>query len=264
MTQYAVNLDFEKAEMIRKKIDHLEQYQSRSVIVSKHLDNLDVFTIVKESDIAFVNYLIIQNGTIIQTHTVELQINLEEDEAAVLIFAIAQLRKSFNSSAKEIVIPFSIDYPENEIQITVPKAGDKLKLIELSQKNVYHFREELRRQKTLYLEQNDEAQRKVLIELQSNLGLQELPVHIECFDNSNFQGSYPVSAMVCFKNGIPSKKDYRHFNVKTVSGINDFATMKEVVYRRYKRLSIEQQRLPQLVIIDGGKGPVKCCHGKHS
>ena len=254
MTEYAANLGFEKAEMIRKKIDHLEQYQSRSVIVSKHLDNLDVFTIVKESDIAFVNYLIIQNGTIIQTHNVELQTNLEEDEAAVLIFAIAQLRKSFNSSAKEIVIPFNIDYPENDIQITVPKGGDKLRLIELSQKNVHHFREELRRQKILHLEQSNEAQYKVLLELQAQLGLQELPVHIECFDNSNFQGSYPVSAMVCFKNGLPSKKDYRHFNVKTVGGINDFASMKEVVYRRYKRLSDEQQPLPQLVIIDGGKG----------
>jgi len=254
MSEYASKLDFEKAEMIRKKIDHLEQYQSRSVIVSKHLGNLDVFTIVKESDIAFVNYLMIQNGTIIQTHTVELQTNLEEDEAAVLIFAIAQLRKNFNSSAKEIVIPLSVDYPESDIQITIPKGGDKLKLIELSQKNVLHFREELRRQKILHLEQNNESQHQVLLELQVQLGLQELPTHIECFDNSNFQGSYPVSAMVCFKNGLPSKKDYRHFNVKTVEGINDFATMKEVVYRRYKRLSNEQQTLPQLVIIDGGKG----------
>jgi len=254
MGKYAAELDFEKAEMTRKKIDYLEKYQARSVIVSKHLDNLDVFTIVKELNISFVNYLMIQNGTIIQTNTVELQTNLDENEADVLVFAIAQLRKRFNSAANEITVPFSIDYPEKEIQITVPKAGDKLKLIELSQKNVYHFREELRRQKTLYLEQNDEAQRKVLIELQSKLGLQELPAHIECFDNSNFQGSYPVSAMVCFKNGIPSKKDYRHFNVKTVAGINDFATMKEVVYRRYKRLYSEQQPLPQLVIIDGGKG----------
>ena len=127
-------------------------------------------------------------------------------------------------------------------------------MIELSQKNVQHFKEELRRQKTLHIERNNEAQHKVLLELRQQLGLQELPVHIECFDNSNFQGSYPVSAMVCFKNGFPSKKDYRHFNVKTVTGINDFATMKEVVYRRYKRLIDEEQLLPQLVIIDGGKG----------
>ncbi|HEY2728258.1 MAG TPA: excinuclease ABC subunit UvrC [Parafilimonas sp.] len=254
MNEYASKLDFEKAEFTRKKIDHLEQYQARSVIVSKHLNNLDVFTIVKESDIAFVNYLMVQNGTIIQTHTVELQTNLEENEADILIFAIAQLRESFNSTGNEIVVPFDIDYPEKEIKITVPKAGDKLKLVELSQKNVHYFREDLKRQKMLHLEQSNEAQHKVLYELQHQLGLQELPVHIECFDNSNFQGSYPVSAMVCFKNGLPSKKDYRHFNVKTVTGINDFATMKEVVYRRYKRLINEEQPLPQLVIIDGGKG----------
>jgi excinuclease ABC subunit C len=254
MNEYASKLDFERAELTRKKIEHLEQYQVRSVIVSKHLNNLDIFTIEKESNIAFVNYLMVQNGTIIQTDTVELQINLEETEADILIFAIAQLRESFNSTAKEIVVPFLIDYPEKDIQITVPKGGDKLKLIELSQKNVQHFKEELRKQKILHIERNDEAQHKILLELQRQLGLQELPVHIECFDNSNFQGSYPVSAMVCFRNGLPSKKDYRHFNVKTVTGINDFATMKEVVYRRYKRLVDEEQALPQLVIIDGGKG----------
>jgi len=254
MHEQAANLNFEKAELIRKKIDHLEQYQARSVIVSRHLNNLDVFTIEKESDFAFVNYLMIQNGTIIQTHTVELRINLEENEQDILIFAIAQLRENFNSTAQEIVVPFVIDYPEKNIQVTVPKGGDKLKLIELSQKNVAHFKEELKRQKILHLEQSNEKQHNVLIELQQRLGLQELPVHIECFDNSNFQGSYPVSAMVCFKNSLPSKKDYRHFNVKSVSGINDFATMKEVVFRRYKRLVTEEQPLPQLVIIDGGKG----------
>jgi excinuclease ABC subunit C len=254
MQENAAKLDFEKAELMRKKIDHLEQYQARSVIVSKHIANLDVFTIVKETNVAFVNYLMIQNGTIIQTHTVELQINLEEEEPDILIFAIAQLRESFNSTAAEIVIPFLIDYPDKGILITVPKGGDKLKLIELSQKNVHHFKEELHRKKILHLEQSNEAKHKVLGELQQHLGLKELPVHIECFDNSNFQGSYPVSAMVCFRNGLPSKKDYRHFNVKTVKGINDFATMKEVVYRRYKRLTDEEQPLPQLIIIDGGKG----------
>jgi excinuclease ABC subunit C len=254
MNEYATNLDFEKAELIRKKIEHLEQYQSRSVVASRHLHNLDVFSIVKENDIAFVNYLMIENGTIIQTHTVELQTNLEETEAETLVFAIAQIRETFNSPAKEIAVQFAIDYPEKEIIITVPKGGDKLKLLELSKKNASHFREELKRQKLLHLSQNNQAQQNVLSELQHQLELQELPVHIECFDNSNFQGSYPVSAMVCFKNGLPSKKDYRHFNVKTVVGINDFATMKEVVYRRYKRLINEEAPLPQLIIIDGGKG----------
>ncbi len=254
MNEYALNLNFEKAELTKKKINHLEQYQSRSIVVSRHLNNLDVFSIVKENDIAFVNYLMIQNGTIIQTHTVELQTNLEETDAETLVFAIAQIRETFNSTAKEIVVPFSIEYPEHDILITVSKGGDKLKLIELSQKNTMHFREELKRQKILHLSQSNEAQQNVLSELQQQLGLKELPFHIECFDNSNFQGSYPVSAMVCFKNGLPSKKDYRHFNVKTVTGINDFATMKEVVYRRYKRLLNEEAFLPQLVIIDGGKG----------
>ncbi|HYK47439.1 MAG TPA: excinuclease ABC subunit UvrC [Parafilimonas sp.] len=254
MQEYAASLNFEKAEQVRKKIEHLEQYQARSVIVSKHLNNLDVFTIMKERDVAFVNYLMVQNGTIIQTHTVELQTNLEENENETLVFAIAQLRQTFNSAAKEIVVPFGIEYPEKDVIITVSKGGDKLKLLELSQKNALHFREELRRQKQLHLEENDGARRQVLEQLQRELGLQEVPVHIECFDNSNFQGSFPVSAMVCFKNGLPSKKDYRHFNVKTVSGINDFATMREVVHRRYKRLQLEEQPLPQLIIIDGGKG----------
>src|ERR1044072_8845550 len=166
MSEYAAKLDFEKAEVIKKKIDHLEQYQARSVIVSKHVTNVDVFSIVKESNIAFVNYLMVQNGTIIQTHTVELQTSLEESEPDILLFAIAQLRERFNSTANEIVIPFAVDYPDKEIEVTIPKGGDKLKLIELSQKNVQYFREELRRQKILHLQQSNEAQHKVLSELQ--------------------------------------------------------------------------------------------------
>jgi excinuclease ABC subunit C len=168
---------------------------------------------------------------------------------------ILDIRKTFNSFANEIVVPFEIVYPESGIIITIPKAGDKKKLLELSQKNVAYFKEELRKKQTLHLSTKSNTDLKqILEEMQQYLHLQELPSHIECFDNSNFQGSYPVSAMVCFKNGMPSKKDYRHFNVKTVSGINDFATMKEVVYRRYKRLKEENQPLPNLVIIDGGKG----------
>ena len=254
MDNAAANLDFELAHRLKRKFDLLENYQSKSTVVNSSITDVDVFSIVKEADVAFVNYLMVQNGTIIQTHTVELQARLEETESDILVFAIAQLRENFNSTAAEIVVPFAIDYPEEDTIITVPKGGDKLKLIELSQTNVQYFRQELRRQKTLHLEQSNEAQHKVLLELQQGLGLKELPAHIECFDNSNFQGSYPVSAMVCFKNGLPSKKDYRHFNVKTVTGINDFATMKEVVFRRYKRLVNEEQPLPQLVIIDGGKG----------
>jgi excinuclease ABC subunit C len=251
----AEQLQFEKAETLKKKIDHLENYRSKSVIVSSHLGNVDVFSILKEDDTAYVNYLMVQNGTIVQTHTIQLQTHLEEDEKEVLAFAVAQLRQTFNSLSTEIIVPFEIEYPEPGIVITIPKAGDKKKLSELSEKNVNYFKEDIRKKRTLQLEgKSDMERKKVLYQLQEDLQLTDLPVHIECFDNSNFQGSYPVSAMVCFKDGIPSKKDYRHFNVKTVEGINDFATMKEVVYRRYKRLKEEKQPFPQLVIIDGGKG----------
>lgn len=248
-------LQFEKAAFIQQKIEHLENYQSKSVIVSKHLTNLDVFSIVKDDDNAFVNYLMVQNGTIVQTHTVPVETKLEETEEEVLEFVIGNLRAKFNSMAHEIVVPFSIDYPDQTITITIPKLGDKKKLLDLSIKNVIYFKDELRKKKLLLLEgKTDVEKKKVLYELQVFLQLAEVPTHIECFDNSNFQGAYPVSAMICFRDGMPSKNDYRKFNVKTVIGINDFATMKEVVYRRYKRLKEEDTPFPQLVIIDGGKG----------
>ncbi|MDB5247357.1 MAG: excinuclease subunit [Segetibacter sp.] len=255
MLQHATNLDFEKAELVKKKIEHLENYQERSVIVSKHLSNLDVFSILKEGDTAYVNYLMVYNGAIVQTHTVQVETKLEESEEEVLPLAILQLRETFNSLANEIIVPFEIDFALNDIAVTIPKGGDKKKLLDLSLKNVNYFTEELRKKKILQLEGKTDLQKKaVLYQLQKDLQLSEAPLHIECFDNSNFQGSYPVSAMVCFKEGIPSKNDYRHYNVKTVEGINDFATMKEVVLRRYSRLIKEDQPLPQLVIIDGGKG----------
>ena len=255
MIGHASNLQFEKAEITLKKIDHLENFQSKSVVVSRHLTNLDVFSALKEGDIAYVNYLMVQNGSIVQTHTVQVQTKLEENVEEVLPLAIIQLRETFNSSAPEIIVPFTIDFNVEGIVITVPKAGDKKKLLELSEKNVNYFREELKKKKMLQLEGKSDMQKKeVLYQLQADLQLMEAPVHIECFDNSNFQGSYPVSAMVCFRDGIPSKEDYRHYNVKTVEGINDFATMKEVVGRRYSRLLKEGKPLPQLVIIDGGKG----------
>ncbi len=261
MQQYAMDLQFEKAEMMRKKLDHLEQYQSRSVIVSKHLGNIDVFSLLKDGDIAYVNYLMVQNGTIVQTHTIQLETHLDESEEEVLAFAIGQMRSTFNSMADEIIVPFElpelmgVPSSDTTLRITIPRGGDKKKLLDLSLKNVNYFQEEIRRKKTLNLEgRSDMEKKQVLYQLQEALGLQELPLHIECFDNSNFQGSYPVSAMVCFRDGIPSKKDYRHYNVKTVKGINDFATMKEVVFRRYRRLRDESEPFPQLVIIDGGKG----------
>ena len=255
MKQYAANLDFERAEITKKKIDHLENYQARSVIVSRHVNNADVFSMLREGDLAYVNYLTVQNGTIVHTHTSQLETHLDETDEEILAFAIAQLRSTFNSISTEIVIPFPVEYPEEGVIITVPKGGDKRKLLDLSEKNVNYFLDELKKKKILQLEGKDDMERKqVLYRLQTDLQLSDVPVHIECFDNSNFQGSYPVSAMVCFKNGLPSKNDYRRFNVKTVEGINDFATMREVVYRRYKRLKEDEAPLPQLVIIDGGKG----------
>ena len=255
MAQYVMEMKFEKAELMRKKIEHLENYQSRSVVVNKHISNVDVFSILKDNDTAYVNYLMVNNGTIVQTHTVKVVTKLEETEEEVLPLTIIQIRETFNSLASEIIVPFDIDFQLEGITVTVPKGGDRKKLLDLSIKNVNYFTEELRKKKMLQLEgQSDMQKKQVLYQLQQDLQLNEVPVHIECFDNSNLQGSYPVSAMVCFKDGIPSKKDYRHFNVKTVEGINDFATMKEVVYRRYNRLVKEEQQLPQLIIIDGGKG----------
>lgn len=255
MIECAANLEFEKAESLKKKISNLVSYQSKSVIVSKYLTNMDVFSILRENETAYVNFLMVQNGTIIHTHTVELVSQLEESDEEILGFAISNLRLKFNSLSKEIIVPFPIHYADTNITFTIPKAGDKKHLLDLSIKNVNYFKEELRKKKILRLEgKSDMEKKKVLYELQSNLQLQELPTHIECFDNSNFQGSYPVSAMVCFKDGMPDKINYRRFNVKTVEGINDFATMKEVVFRRYKRLIEEEKELPQLIIIDGGKG----------
>jgi excinuclease ABC subunit C len=255
MLTRAAAMEFEKAEMAKKKIDYLQQYQAKSTVVNTKTGTVDVFTVMEEGDMAYVNYLAVSNGSIVQTKTVLLQKKLEETAEEILSFAAMRLRHTFNSQAKEIIVPVPVNYPEAGITITIPKSGDRKKLLELSEKNVTYFKEEMKRKKMLHLEDKDDAEKlHVLEQLQQNLQLQALPVHIECFDNSNFQGSYPVSAMVCFKNGLPSKADYRRFNVKTVEGINDFATMKEVVYRRYKRLTDEQATLPQLIIIDGGKG----------
>ncbi|MEO6453394.1 MAG: excinuclease ABC subunit UvrC [Ginsengibacter sp.] len=255
MQHYASELNFEKAETIRKKLEHLQNYKAKSQVVNEHINNVDVFSILKDGDIAYVNYLVVNNGTIVQTKTIVLEQRLDETVEEVLLFAIAQLRDTFNSEAKEIIVPLNIIFPEQNVLVTVPKSGDKKKLLELSEKNVNYFRQELKEKKMLLLdEKTDTEKHNVLVTLQQQLHLPQVPIHIECFDNSNFQGSYPVSAMVCFKNGVPDKTNYRRFNVKTVTGINDFATMKEVVLRRYKRVLNENQSFPQLIIIDGGKG----------
>lgn len=252
---FSADLQFEKAAIVKQKLDDLESYQARSVIVSKSFTNLDVFSILRENETAYINYLMVQNGTIVQTHTITLFPKLDETNEEILALAITELRSRFNSSAIEVVVPVKIDYPGEEYIITIPKSGDKRKLLDLSEKNVNYFMEEMKRKKMLHLEgESEKGKEKVLLQLQKDLHLPAFPEQIECFDNSNFQGSFPVAAMVFFKNGLPDKSEYRKFNIKTVEGINDFASMKEIVSRRYSRLLKEDLSLPQLIIIDGGKG----------
>jgi excinuclease ABC subunit C len=254
MKEYANRMEFEKADTVRKKIEFIENYQSKSVVVTPKLGDVDVASIVKEDGSAYVNYIMVQNGTIVQTKTLKLESHLDETVEEILAFALAQLRTTFASQAKEIILPFAIEYAEPGVEIIVPKGGDKKKLLELSERNVNYFIDDIRQKERLKLQEKNADKLKLLERLQTDLQLPTLPVQIECFDNSNFHGSFPVSAMVAFKNGEPNKKDYRHFNIKSVEGINDFASMKETVFRRYKRLIAEDQSLPQLVIIDGGKG----------
>lgn len=254
MKEHATAMAFEKAEITRKKIEFLENYEARSVVANTRMVDLDVFSIVKENELAWINYLMVRNGTIVQTETIRAETHLDEDEAEILAFTAQNMRVTFNSDAPEIVVPMPLEFLDEKIIVTVPKGGDKKKLLELSEKNAAYFIEEMRSRERLKLSDRNADRSPMLEQLQKDLQLPAIPRHIECFDNSNFQGSYPVSAMVCFKDGVPSKSDYRHFNVKTVEGINDFATMKEAVFRRYKRLDAEGTPFPQLVIIDGGKG----------
>ncbi len=255
MKSFAFEMNFEKAEITRKKIEHLENYNATSTVVNPRMGDADVFSILLNENKAFLNYMMVQNGSIIQTENIQLESHLGETEKEILEFAVSFIRNKFESISPEIIVPVEIELLDEQLRITAPKAGEKKKLLELSQKNVAVFVDEFKRKQSLHLsDRKQEVTQKILVQLQQQLHLQQLPLHIECFDNSNFQGSYPVAAMVCFKNGEPSKKDYRHFNIKTVTGINDFASMKEVVGRRYKRLTEENQPLPQLVIIDGGKG----------
>ncbi len=255
MKYYADNLQFEKAAQIKTKLADLENYQARSVVVSKLLGDMDVFSILRDKGIAYVNYLMVQNGTVVQTQTIPLEPKLEETDEDILYLAINELRNKFKSSAPEVIVPMGLDVAEAPFKVTIPKGGEKKKLLDLSVKNVNYFLNELKRKKTLHLEEKSSGEiRKVLEEVQHDLQLPQLPIQIECFDNSNFQGSFPVAAMVYFKNGLPDKDEYRRFNIKTVEGINDFASMKEIVTRRYKRLLEEKKPLPQLIIIDGGKG----------
>ena len=253
MQQYAENLEFEKAQDLKEKLTAFEDYQGKSTVVSTAIRDLDIFYIATDEKRAYVNFLKVINGAIMNTHTLELTKNLDEDEKKLLAFAIDELRKKFNSITKEIILPYKINLLEEDITITVPKIGDKKKLLDLAEKNVKYFLLQQRKQEINAIKKETSAER-ILKTMKDDLQMEELPFHIECFDNSNMQGSFPVSSCVVFKNAKPSKRDYRHFNIKTVEGPNDFASMEEVVYRRYSRLVKEEKPLPNLVIIDGGKG----------
>lgn len=248
----AAELNFETAHRLKRQYDLLNRYQSKSTIVNSSITDVDVFSIASDDKHAFVNFLKVMNGTVTQTQTLEIKKKLDETDDELLSIAISEFRSRFNSSSKEIIIPFELELDDPGIKFTVPKLGEKKKLLELSQKNVLFFKRDRLDQ---YEKLNPELRtERLLTQMMKDLRLNQLPRHIECFDNSNFQGKYPVSAIVVFKDAKPSKKDYRHFNVKTVVGPNDFATMEEAVYRRYRRLLEEEEPLPQLIIIDGGKG----------
>lgn len=253
MQDAVANLNFEAAHQYKSKLDKLSNYQSKSTVVNSSITNVDVFSIAIDENNAFVNFLKVMNGVIIQTQTLEMKRRLDETEAELLALAIPEIRERFKSVSREIIVPFELDIEGDEsIKFIVPKLGEKRKLLDLSMKNVAFFKKERLLQ---YEKLNPDLKtERILKQMQKDLRMNVLPQHIECFDNSNIQGNYPVSAIVVFKDAKPSKKDYRHFNVKTVIGPNDFATMEEAVYRRYRRLLEEEQPLPQLIIIDGGKG----------
>jgi excinuclease ABC subunit C len=252
MTQFAAEFKFEEANQFKEKIEILSRHQSKSTIVNPAIHDVEVFSIVSDEKEAFVNYLKLVKGAIIQAHTVEIKKKLDEEDLEILAFAITDIRNRTESKSKELIVPFDLKSYYPDLRITVPKRGDKLKLLELSKRNAYSYKLEKIKRNTAR-KTSDSAER-ILKSVQEDFRLNELPRHIECFDNSNMQGSDPVAACVVFKNGKPQKKEYRHYNIKGVKGIDDFASMKEVVFRRYKRLLEESQSLPQLIVVDGGKG----------
>ncbi|WP_177731131.1 excinuclease ABC subunit UvrC [Flavobacterium inviolabile] len=251
MTELAMDMRFEEAQKIKEKIEVLENYQSRSTILNPKISNIDVFSIVSDESMAYINFLQISHGAIVRSHTMELKKKLEETDQELLELAVVELRERFHLNSKEIIVPFEIDMGE-AIRVTVPKLGDKKQILDLSERNAKYYR--LDQLKQIKIVDPDRHTNRIMAQMQKDLRLPVEPRHIECFDNSNIQGTNPVAACVVFKDGKPSKKDYRHFNIKTVEGPNDFASMEEVVYRRYKRLLGENEPLPQLIIIDGGKG----------
>ena len=252
MQEYASAYEFEKAQEMKEKIAELENFRSKSVVVNREIDNVDVFSIESDMKYAYVNFMRIADGAVIQSFTLEMKKKLDETDAEIFPIAIVELRERFKSNSPEIIVPFEPEMNLPASRFTIPKAGDKKRLLDLSQTNLkFYIKDKL---KQLAILDPDRHLNRILEQMKTDLRMNVLPVHIECFDNSNFQGDYAVSACVVFKNTKPSKKDYRIFNVKTVVGPDDFATMEEVIYRRYKRMLDEEQPLPQLILIDGGKG----------
>lgn len=251
MMTFAENMEFEKAQKIKEKLDRLNNYQAKSTIVNPTINNVDVFSIISDETHGYANFLKISNGSIIQSHTTDIKKKLDESDKELLELFIVEIRQRFNSLSPEIYVPFKVDLGEN-IKVTIPKLGDKKRIVELSERNAKYFRQEQFKQ--IKIVDPDRHVKRIMAQMKKDLRLKEEPRHIECFDNSNIQGTNPVAACVVFKDGKPSKKDYRHYNIKTVVGPDDFGSMEEVVFRRYKRLLAEDESLPQLIIVDGGKG----------
>ena len=251
MHDFAAKMEFEEAQKVKEKVDLLSNYQAKSTIVNPSINNVDVFSIISDETHGYVNFLKISNGSIIQSHTTEIKKKLEESDKELLELFIVEIRQRFHSQSPEIYVPFEVDLGEN-IKVTVPKLGDKKRIVELSERNAKYYRQEQLKQ--IKIVDTERHVNRIMLQMKKDLRLSEEPKHIECFDNSNMQGTNPVAACVVFKDGKPSKKDYRHFNIKTVEGPDDFASMEEVVYRRYSRLLSENESLPQLIVIDGGKG----------
>ena len=252
MHEYAEAMQFEQAQMVKEKIEILENYKSKSTIVNPKINNVDVISIIDEPQLAWVNWLRVLNGAIVQAHTVEVKKKLNESKEEVLALALTDFRQRFESNANEIILPFHPGVTLNDVTFTIPQRGDKKQLLDLSQRNAMFYRMERYKQRELV--DPERHSRRIMETMKKDLRMDKIPEVIECFDNSNFQGDYPVAAMVQFVKGKPNKKEYRHYNIKTVEGANDFASMEEIIERRYGRLIKEEKLLPQLIVVDGGKG----------
>ncbi len=252
MDEYADNLEFEKAQEVKEKLEFVKRFQAKSTVVNPVIHNVDVCSIFSDEKNGYINYLKVMDGAIIQTHTVRIKKKLDETDDELLMLGMIELRQRFQSDTQEMIVPFIPDFKQDDVVFTVPKIGDKKKLLDLSMRNAKYLKMDYDKQQAAA--EGKSRQKQVLEQLQKDLKLSQLPVHIECFDNSNIQGSNPVASCVVFRNGKSAKNDYRKFNIKTVTGANDFASMEEIVFRRYRRLLDENKSLPQLIVIDGGKG----------